>query len=179
MYHSARKHFKTISLNICVVFLKGHLLRGTLPRGASLQPWCQRRWGGGERANRLWLQARFCRGSTAGRIASEHFCRVFVCRYQHVDYLFFCLFVFFLCAFRTGRSSLTPAAWRTSHEMRPTAPCRCLSQSLFRGSLRSYAIIKRDPWRWFRLIHIVVQWIAVIIHYTIIVFHCGCGRGRF
>lgn len=55
----------------------GPLLRGALPRRASLQPRGQRRGGGGERPDRLRLQARFCGGSTTGRTTSRRVDHVF------------------------------------------------------------------------------------------------------
>lgn len=56
----------SLSGNTLSHLLTGPLIRGTLPRGASLQPGCQRCGGGGECSDWLWVQASFCRGSTAG-----------------------------------------------------------------------------------------------------------------
>lgn len=52
-----------------------------------------------------------------------------------------------LLPFRTDRNRQTPAAWRTSPEMRQTGPCRCRSQSPFREDHRSYATTRPAPWR--------------------------------
>ena len=143
--------------NVAVAPPAGPHLRGALPCRAPLQPWCQRCRGGGERTDRLRLQARLCRGSTTGRITSKHRHRVSVlCRQLNVFSLLL------LCSCRTGRNRRTPAAWRTSHGMRPTVPCHCLSQSPFRGGPRSYAITRLDPWRWGRLIHLVVQRLHIL-----------------
>lgn len=76
--------------NVAVAPPAGPHLRGALPCRAPLQPWCQRCRGGGERTDRLRLQARLCRGSTTGRITSKHRHRVSVlCRQLNVCFLFF------------------------------------------------------------------------------------------
>lgn len=49
----------------------GPLLGGALSRRTSLQPRGQRCGGGGERPDRLRLQARFCGGSTTGRTTAS------------------------------------------------------------------------------------------------------------
>lgn len=67
----------------------GPLLRGTLPRRASLQPRRQRRRGGGERADRLRLQACFSRGSKTGRTTSRRVDRVFPLQRAACVILFF------------------------------------------------------------------------------------------
>lgn len=112
--------------------LTGPLVRGTLPRGASLQPGCQRCGGGGECSDWLWVQASFCRGSAAGSttVAPSDVCFVLMGSSAH--------FAFSLLMFspRTGRNRQTPAAWRTCPETRRTAPCLCQNPSPSRGGPR-------------------------------------------
>lgn len=63
-----------------------HLLWGALPCRAPFQPRSQRRWGGGERTDRIRLQTCICRGGQAGKVtsSSDFDCRKWPTEFCHL-----------------------------------------------------------------------------------------------